>query len=945
MIPTTQISTEHIRAAIDRIDSEGVPPHRASASFEVVFNSKRYPPKYVVSLAAKLATGKELLPNEFSGGEETNSFLRERGFEVVPKERQTIQQNLEHILDRYAAARGSEPIGKEHQLWGTFEELQEELAELETVKSRATLKVSWSAGQGVWAKVPWIAFLDSKETTTTQKGVYCVILFRQDTSGLYLTLNQGVTEPRERLGAREGRKFLRDRAATIRERVRQIANAGFQLDDAIDLRADPGLGAEYATSTIAYKLYERGKVPEDATIAADLSAMLSAYDEYLTMTVTTSNVWIFQASPKYYDIRGAIRKLKEQTWLVSAYKNRIRAGDRAYLWESGDDAGILATAHVVADPTEISIREQEQPFVRNAEKFDGLQTRAVLRIDHVLARPLLRKNLLTDPILGKMQVIAQPRGTNFVVTAEQAERIEQLLSESKESTEVSETNKRIAVPKNLILYGPPGTGKTYQTINKALDVLDPEYHAENKDDRKKLKERFDELVRSGRVEFVTFHQSFAYEDFVEGIRAETTPDGQIRYDVKDGVFKDLCDKARRASGFGGELGINASPRIWKISIDGTGPSTTRDYCLGNGEARIGWGDVGDLRALDEANEEFKKLGSNDKSTLRAFCEEIRSGDILLCIKSATEVQAVGVVQADYEFDLAVPAPVKPDYRNVRRANWFLNGLSLSLGPLNSGKGFTQKTIYELDRFNWNQLLELIRSRIDVPPPLNQSKERPNFVLIIDEINRGNISRIFGELITLIETSKREGAAEALKTTLPYSKEHFGVPPNVYLVGTMNTADRSLTGLDIALRRRFRFQEVPPQPDLLQGVVIEGVDVRALLMILNERVEVLLDRDHCLGHCYFLPLRNDNSLARLALIFDQEIIPLLREYFFEDSERIRWVLNDHRKEAAYQFLLKPKSDLTKLFGDEPGMPTETRRLQLNTTAFLHIQSFSGIIEAP
>ena len=139
--------------------------------------------------------------------------------------------------------------------------------------------------------------------------------------------------------------------------------------------------------------------------------------------------------------------------------------------------------------------------------------------------------------------------------------------------------------------------------------------------------------------------------------------------------------------------------------------------------------------------------------------------------------------------------------------------------------------------------------------------------------------------------------------------------------------------------------MPPQPDLLQGVVIEGVDVRALLMILNERVEVLLDRDHCLGHCYFLPLRNDNSLARLALIFDQEIIPLLREYFFEDSERIRWVLNDHRKEAAYQFLLKPKSDLTKLFGDEPGMPTETRRLQLNTTAFLHIQSFSGIIEAP
>jgi 5-methylcytosine-specific restriction protein B len=218
------------------------------------------------------------------------------------------------------------------------------------------------------------------------------------------------------------------------------------------------------------------------------------------------------------------------------------------------------------------------------------------------------------------------------------------------------------------------------------------------------------------------------------------------------------------------------------------------------------------------------------------------------------------------------------------------------------------------------------------------------VLIVDEINRGNISRIFGELITLIETSKREGAEEALEVTLPYSKRRFSVPPNVYLIGTMNTADRSLTGLDIALRRRFRFQEVPPDPDLLKGIVVEGVDIRALLMVLNERIEVMLDRDHCLGHSYFLPLRADNTLTRLELIFDQEIIPLLREYFFEDSERIRWVLNDHRKEAAYQFLLKPKSDLTKLFGDEPGMPTETRRLQLNASAFQQIQSFRGIIDA-
>jgi hypothetical protein len=107
VIPTTQISAEHLREAIEKIDSEGVPPHRASTKFEILFNSRKYPPKYVVSVAAKLATGKELLANEFSGEEETNSFLRERGFEVVPKERRTIRENLEHILDRYVTARAS----------------------------------------------------------------------------------------------------------------------------------------------------------------------------------------------------------------------------------------------------------------------------------------------------------------------------------------------------------------------------------------------------------------------------------------------------------------------------------------------------------------------------------------------------------------------------------------------------------------------------------------------------------------------------------------------------------------------------------------------------------------------------------------------------------------------------------------------------------------------
>jgi 5-methylcytosine-specific restriction protein B len=718
---------------------------------------------------------------------------------------------------------------------------------------------------------------------------------------------------------------------------------------------EPGAGKATRTFRAAYEGYRPLRPPRVLT-AEDNSLLASLEDiniQHSSHRITKevferlgqpARAWIFQSKPTLYDMKGALKLLKTETFRVSRYKDEIGLGDRVYLWESGKNAGIIGVAEII-EGLKVRVDAPESVRFRLApQEYEGDGSSVVLRLLRNVDPTVSHEQIHALPTLSNLSILRQPQGINFRVTPPEAEAIEQLLSERKGLTEMELRENRI-LPKNLILYGPPGTGKTYESVGRAIEVLDPEYFVQNRDNRQELKKRFDEHVRSRRVEFVTFHQSFAYEDFVEGIRAETTEEGRLRYDVKDGVFKDLCNRARRASEQGRELGINESPRIWKISIDGTGPSATRDYCLSHGEARIGWGDVGDLRSLDETNEAFNKLGRNDQRTLKDFSEEIRPGDIFLCIKSVTEIQAVGVVQGDYEFNRDVPASVKSDYSNLRRTNWFLKGLSLSLESLNGGKGFTQKTVYELNRFTWNQLLEVLRLGNNVPLPLTQREERPNYVLIVDEINRGNISRIFGELITLIEVSKREGSEEALEVTLPYSKHRFSVPPNVYLIGTMNTADRSLTGLDIALRRRFRFQEVPPQPDLLKGVVVEGVDVRALLMILNERIEVMLDRDHCLGHSYFLPLRADNSLTRLALIFDQEIIPLLREYFFEDSERIRWVLNDHRKEPAYQFLLRPKSDLANLFGDEPGMPTETRRLQVNANAFSQIQSFSGIIQEP
>lgn len=515
------------------------------------------------------------------------------------------------------------------------------------------------------------------------------------------------------------------------------------------------------------------------------------------------------------------------------------------------------------------------------------------------------------------------------------------------SEKESSTMDKSDIPLNQILFGPPGTGKTYHTINQALAILAPDFLAQNSgndpETRKCLKEEFDKFVTAERVRFVTFHQSFSYEDFVEGLRADSDSEtGQVKYPIEAGVFKRICDDARTRPA--SDLGVRANPAIWKISINGTGSSPTKSYCLDHGEARIGWGNTGNLQGDAEPNSYYQSLSTRNQGTLNCFAEQMVVGDILLCIHSAEQIGSIGVVTSDYRYEELVPAGVIGDYQHVRSVRWLYRDINLSILPLNDGHQFTQKTVYAIDRFTWGELLSYLQGQkvqpvesVTVVGAVNEP-----YVLIIDEINRGNVSRIFGELITLIEESKREGAEEALSVKLPYSKKPFSVPKNVYLIGTMNTADRSLAGLDIALRRRFTFREMPPRPDLLDGVIVEGINIRRLLEGINERIEALLDRDHCIGHAYFMPLKTNRSLARLEQIFRNQILPLLQEYFFEDWQRIAWVLNDHRKAQADCFVVKRKTDLAALFGDQVAGRGEI--WQINEGALSRASSYAGVIHA-
>ena len=414
---------------------------------------------------------------------------------------------------------------------------------------------------------------------------------------------------------------------------------------------------------------------------------------------------------------------------------------------------------------------------------------------------------------------------------------------------MSNTDQTPATPLNQILFGAPGTGKTYHTKKMAVEII----NGKKARTREEINKEYEELIEAGQIVFTTFHQSLSYEDFIEGIKPETI-DGNVTYEVKDGIFKQLCSRAIEQKPKNSDIEIYDFDKGWNDLIAEVEQNFLSDSML--------------LLPILTQDKGVYVTEITDNGNLK-----IKPKNSRLDIDYIVSYNRTKKLQEAFP-DLSVVKNIDKEFRSV-------------IGGSNS-------TAY------W-AVLNYINNKIKENNKEIDYEEPKNNVLIIDEINRGNVSAIFGELITLLEEDKRKGNPEHTEVKLPYSGDNFSVPNNVYIIGTMNTADRSVEALDTALRRRFSFVEMQPNPEILSEV--ENVDLSKLLKTINQRIELLIDKDHQIGHSYFIGIQNIVDLQRT---FKDKIIPLLEEYFYGDFGKIGLVLGGEFIKSVENEIAFPKN---------------------------------------
>ena len=527
-----------------------------------------------------------------------------------------------------------------------------------------------------------------------------------------------------------------------------------------------------------------------------------------------------------------------------------------------------------------------------------------------------RKRRYTIPFVGK---VVSENGKNRYLWRLRSELKGALEEMDLSGIDIALSKKKtIEYEKNMILYGPPGTGKTYNTAIYAVAICDGEDIEEVKEwEYQEVLERYKALMSEGRVAFTTFHQSYGYEEFIEGIKPQTKPDNKdVFYEVIPGIFKEFCEKAESVEVKADTFEVAKDAVVWKATIR----NEVAQDCYDNNRVRIDWG--------------------MESEGAAGFVQDMKKGDIVIVNDgSRSIINGIAVIISDEAFSLGTQSDA-----TTRNVQWLAKGLQEDICSINDGKMLHRMTCCRVPSMTVNDILALaVKKNNDLKNTKIEKNNEPH-VFIIDEINRGNISKIFGELITLIEDSKRAGMKEEASAILPYSGKKFSVPQNVYIIGTMNTADRSIALMDTALRRRFSFMEMMPDAELLADIEIEGINIAKMLDTINKRISYLYDREHTIGHAFFMKLRDDATIEKLAEIFEKQIIPLLQEYFYEDYQKIQLVLGDNAKsDAAYKFIQEKETKVKEIFKGAASLDLDLPEYSftINKEAFAEAQSYVEI----
>ena len=774
MIPKN-ITDKHILEAFEYIDKNPPPPNRKPKLYEIEYEQKKYPPKHTISIANKFANGKELPLGSFNGGSETNNFLIERGFKITEK---TIDKDDVNYWIFQANPK----------IWDVYNELEK------------TNFINWQV---------------SKHKENINVGDKVIVWVTGEKSGCYA---QGhVTS--EIFQQQDEHMEENPDSSNLVDRV--------EVEIDINLINRPIL-KEVIISNPIFDDFKGGNQ------GTNFSANREQFNELVKLSQTNLNqkYWLYAPGPNAskwdecfdnsimiigWDELGDLNQYKNREEITNKIKELFGNPNPKH-----DSLACYEFCREI-QRGDIIIAKQGRKYylgygiVESDYKYQEFRS----SFKHVRKVKWLKKGEWNDPEGPDYQIVTKTL-TNITKYPPYVNTLKKLLGiESSQSIQLNYKNPLMSL--NKILYGPPGTGKTYHTVNYALAIIEGKSLEDIKNEseqsgRSELIRRFNKYMETNQIRFVTFHQSYSYEDFIQGLRPTTNNSaGSISFELKDGIFKEIADRALRnyKEYIASESGISKLPfheafeKLAKPLRDD--PENTIPIKM----ARLGYS--------------FTIYDLTDKSILFEKKNQDRSHSL-----------SIATLESMYE------------HENVGDHQGLLSYYSPLL----------------------NELLKIGKSAdSDIT-----NKELKKYIIIIDEINRANISRVFGELITLIEPDKRYGSEHELIVSLP-SGEAFTVPPNLYILGTMNTADKSIALLDIALRRRFNFIKMYPNPELVPNTL------RGLFTRLNEAIIKERGPDFQIGHSYFMYKTIDD----LDNIMNHKIIPLLYEYFMNDGETVNTIL--------------------------------------------------------